>query len=144
MVVYEQHTQPWSGAETATELCTRCKCRRIVRCRRRAPSIFQLPWKFRSWETRFASVHTLNNVAVQPRPRHRCSPFFPPLFLSKEESRGGGEERNKNKKMVSVISEIVFLSISSPLYRTLVTGSSKSSYFDRSEKQVLHLVRLYA
>ena len=42
-VVYEQHTQPWSGAETSTELCTRCKCRRIVRCRRRAPSIFQLP-----------------------------------------------------------------------------------------------------
>lgn len=76
---------------------------RIVRCRRRAPSIFQLPWKFRSWETRFASVHTLNNVAVQ-------SATAPSLlsFLSLPKKRVGGEgkerkERNKNKKMVSVI-----------------------------------------
>lgn len=72
---------------------------RIVRCRRRAPSIFQLPWKFRSWETRFASVHTLNNVAVQ-------SATAPSLlsFLSLPKKRAGGEgkerkERNKNKKM---------------------------------------------
>lgn len=48
-VVYEhqhQQQQPLrgtSGAATATELCTRCKYPRIVRCRRRAPSIFQLP-----------------------------------------------------------------------------------------------------
>lgn len=26
VVVYEKRTQPWLGAETATELCTRCKC----------------------------------------------------------------------------------------------------------------------
>lgn len=41
---YEQRSlRGTSGATVAAELCTRCKYRRIVRCRRRAPSIFQLP-----------------------------------------------------------------------------------------------------
>lgn len=64
-VVYERWVfalRGTSGAATAIELCTRCKYCRIVRCRRRAPSIFQLPWKFRSWDTGFASVHTLNTT----------------------------------------------------------------------------------
>lgn len=111
---------------------------RIVRCRRRAPSIFQLPWKFRSWETRFASVHTLNNVAVQ-------SATAPSLlsFLSLPKKRVGGEEkerkeRNKNKKMVSVIvaRDSRFLSISfAPFICTLVTASSSKSFLFRSKRE---------
>lgn len=111
---------------------------RIVRCRRRAPSIFQLPWKFRSWEMRFASVHTLNNVAVQ-------SATAPSLlsFLSLPKKRVGGEgkerkERNKNKKMVSVIvaRDSRFLSISfAPFICTLVTASSSKSFLFRSKRE---------
>jgi len=44
----------------------------IVRYRWRLPSIFQLPWKFRSWDTGFASVHTLNTRRC-PRKRDRYS-----------------------------------------------------------------------
>lgn len=47
----------------------------IVRCRWRLPSIFQLPWKFRSWDTGFASVHTLNTTHC-PRKRDRHSSLF--------------------------------------------------------------------
>lgn len=110
---------------------------RIVRCRRRAPSIFQLPWKFRSWETRFASVHTLNNVAVQ-------SATAPSLlsFLSLPKKRAGGEgkerkERNKNKKMVSVIvaRDSIPVDFFRSFYRTLVTASSSKSFLFRSKRE---------
>lgn len=110
---------------------------RIVRCRRRAPSIFQLPWKFRSWETRFASVHTLNNVAVQ-------SATAPSLlsFLSLPKKRVGGEgkerkERNKNKKMVSVIvaRDSIPVDFFRSFYRTLVTASSSKSFLFRSKRE---------
>lgn len=110
---------------------------RIVRCRRRAPSIFQLPWKFRSWEMRFASVHTLNNVAVQ-------SATAPSLlsFLSLPKKRAGGEgkerkERNKNKKMVSVIvaRDSIPVDFFRSFYRTLVTASSSKSFLFRSKRE---------
>jgi len=53
----------------------------IVRCRWHLPSIFQLPWKFRSWDTGFASVHTLNTTCC-PRKRDRHSSLFFSLSFS--------------------------------------------------------------
>lgn len=79
----------------------------------------------------------MNNVAVQ-------SATAPSLlsFLSLPKKRAGGEgkerkERNKNKKMVSVIvaRDSIPVDFFRPFYRTLVTASSSKSFLFRSKRE---------
>ena len=79
-----------SGAETATELCTRCKCRRIVRCRRPCYIHLSASLKIPLMRDEICIRSHFEYVAV--RRALRCS-----LFFSSNKKRRIKEEEEEDR-----------------------------------------------